>query len=77
MTPVRDPVEMMMSIAGHFMDRASELDGRVQTAVDAGASAADIKLLMDLAATDRLRALSAAQAAAPFVTRNRAAFHTR
>lgn len=67
MTPAPDPVELMLRIASHFMDRASELDGRVEAAVEAGASAPDIKLLMDLAATDRLRALSAAQAAAPFV----------
>ena len=63
----RDPVDMMLDIAERFLQQASELDQRVQAAIDADASHGDIVSLMNLAATDRLRALSAAQAAAPFV----------
>ena len=61
-----DPVRMMLEIAWRFMDQAAELDARIEAAVEADASATDIMALMNLAATDRLRALSACQAAAPF-----------
>jgi transposase len=67
-TPRRDPVAMMLDIADRFMSQAPELDQRVAAAVDADASATDIAMLMNLAATDRLRALTACQAAAPFVS---------
>ena len=63
----RDPVAMMLDIADRFMSQATELDARVAAAIEASASHGDIVALMNLAATDRLRALSAAQAAAPFV----------
>jgi hypothetical protein len=62
----RDPIAMMLDIAEHFMSQAAELDQRVTAAVEANASHGDIVALMNLAATDRLRALTAAQAAAPF-----------
>lgn len=64
----RDPVGMMLAIADRFMAQAAELDQRVAAAVEAGASQNDITALMTLAATDRLRALTAAQAAAPYVS---------
>jgi hypothetical protein len=41
-------------------------DERTQDAIDSGASHGDIVALINLAATDRLRALTACQAAAPF-----------
>ena len=62
------PVEAMLSIGERFMHQAQELDQRVQDAIDANASHGDIVALMNLAATDRLRALSAFQAAAPYVS---------
>jgi hypothetical protein len=65
-TPRPDPVNLMLQIAQRFMDQAAELDDRVAKAIDTDASHADIVSLMNLAATDRLRALSACQAAAPF-----------
>jgi hypothetical protein len=61
-----DPVTIMLDIAGRFLAQAAELDQRVQAAVDANAAHGDIISLMRLAAEDRLRALAAAQAAAPF-----------
>jgi hypothetical protein len=63
-----DPVEAMLSIGERFMRQAQELDDRTAAAIDADASPADIAKLMSLAATDRLRALSAFQAAAPYVS---------
>jgi hypothetical protein len=62
----RDPVAMMLAIAERFLTQAAELNRRVGAAIEAGASHSDLVCLMNLAATDRLRALSAAQAAAPF-----------
>lgn len=64
--PRRDPVALMLDIADRFMSQAADLDRRVAAAIGARAGHADIVALMNLAATDRLRALSAAQAAAPF-----------
>jgi hypothetical protein len=64
----RDPVGMMLAIADRFMAQAAELDQRVAAAIEAGASHGDIIALMTLAATARLRALTAVQAAAPYVS---------
>src|SRR5689334_21070725 len=57
---------MMLDIADHFMAQAVAFDARVTAAVEADAAPADIARLMDLRATNRLRSLSACQAAAPF-----------
>jgi hypothetical protein len=57
---------MMLDIAERFMSQAQALDQRVQAAVDANASHGDIVALMNLATTDRLRALTACHPAAPF-----------
>jgi len=62
----RNPVEMMLGIAAKFLASADEIDGKVQAAVAQNASQVDILALKNLAATDRLRALSACQAAAPY-----------
>jgi len=62
-----DPIAAMCDIAQRFMDQAQELDGRVKSAIEADANHSDIVALMNLAATDRLRALSACQAVAPYV----------
>src|SRR5215472_11517584 len=62
----RNPVEMMLGIAAKFLASADEIDGKVQAAVAQNAAQADILALKNLAATDRLRALSACQAAAPY-----------
>ena len=59
---------MMLDIADRFMSQAAELDQRVSDAIEQNASHGDIVALMNLAATDRLRALTACQAAAPFVS---------
>jgi hypothetical protein len=66
-TPQRDPVATMMQIASKFMDQAEELDQLVEAAIRGKASQTDIVVLRNLASTDRLRALSACQAAAPFI----------
>ena len=68
MTPRRDSVAMMLDIADRFMSQAAELDQRVSAAIEADASHGDIVALMNLAATDRLRALACCQSAAPFVS---------
>jgi len=62
-----DPVDAMLSIGERFMRQAAELDLRTAAAIEADADQRDITALMNLAATDRLRALSAFQAAAPYV----------
>src|SRR6202035_216774 len=54
-------------IGERFLAQAQELDARTEAAIESDASHADISRLMSLAATDRLRALSAFQAAAPYV----------
>lgn len=64
--PTRDPVAMMLDIAAKFLSQAQELDLRAAAAIEQNATHGDIVALMNLAATDRLRALTAAQAAAPF-----------
>jgi hypothetical protein len=63
-----DAVDAMLSIGERFLAQAAELDARTEAAIEADASHADITRLMGLAATDRLRALSAFQAAAPYVS---------
>jgi hypothetical protein len=63
----RDPVDMIQEIAEHFLAQAQEIDDRLADAIARDASSADIIALRNMAATDRLRALSACQAAAPFV----------
>jgi hypothetical protein len=64
--PQRDPLDMVLGIATKFLDQAAELDGKVEAAIQAGAAPADIRLLLDLANSDRMRALAAAQAVLPF-----------
>jgi hypothetical protein len=66
-TPDRDPVGMMMAIADHFIERASGFDQRVEDAIAAGAAQRDIVALMGLADDARLKALSAANSAAPYI----------
>jgi hypothetical protein len=63
----RDPLQIMLSIADHFVDRAEELDKHVENAIAQDASQSDICKLMDLAGVNRMRALAAAQAAAVYV----------
>jgi hypothetical protein len=62
-----DPVDAMLSICSHFLGQARELDRRAQDAIDADAGQVEIVSLLNLSATNRMRALAAAQAAAPFV----------
>jgi hypothetical protein len=64
--PTRDPIAMMLDIAAKFLSQAQELDLLAAAAIEQNATHGDIVTLMNLAATDRLRALTAAQAAAPF-----------
>ena len=61
-----DPVARIMAIGERFNAQAQELDERAADAVDDGASEAVIMTLVNSAATFRLRALSAYQAAAPY-----------
>jgi hypothetical protein len=61
-----DPVDAMLQIGARFLRQAEELDERTAAAIEANAAQHDITALMDLAATDRLRALSAFQACAPY-----------
>ena len=67
MTRRIDPVDAMLSIGEKFLAQAAELDVRTAAAIEADASHSDITRLMSLAATDRLRALSAFSSAAPYV----------
>jgi hypothetical protein len=62
----RPPLLVMTMIAEHFLSEAENFDEKVELAVEAGADAFEIRTLLDLAATSRLRALTAAQAAAPY-----------
>jgi hypothetical protein len=62
-----DPVDAMLAIGERFMRQAQELDDRTQDAIGADASQGDIIALRNLADVSRLRALSAFQAASPFV----------
>jgi hypothetical protein len=62
-----DPVDVMLDICSHFVGQAEELDQRAQAAIDSDAGQVEIVSLLNLSATNRMRALAAAQAAAPFV----------
>jgi len=62
-----DVITAMWSIAQRFLAQASEFDERLETAVELNASSADILALKSQADQDRLRALSALQALAPYV----------
>ena len=67
MTARLDPVDCMLAIGERFLAQATELDARTAAAIEADASHRDIAALMNMAATDRLRALSAFSSAAPYV----------
>ena len=65
--PDRDPVALMLSIAQHFIERAVDFDEKAQAAISSGAGQKDIVALLALADDARLKALSAANSAAPYV----------
>jgi hypothetical protein len=65
-TKPRPPLLVMTLIAEHFLHQAEQFDVNADDAVEAGADAFEIKTLLDLAAAYRMRALTAATAAAPY-----------
>jgi len=62
-----DVVGAMWSIAQRFLAQAAQFDERLEVAVELNASSADILALKSQGNQDRLRALSALQALAPYV----------
>src|SRR5215470_12131887 len=62
----RDPLAMLLNIADRFYTSAEELDRKVERAVEQNAAAHDIRLLVDMANSDRMRAASACQMALPY-----------
>jgi hypothetical protein len=65
-TKPRQPLVIMVAIAEHFLSQAEDYDERVDSAVEAGADEHELRTLLDLASVSRLRALTAATAAAPY-----------
>jgi hypothetical protein len=62
-----DPVDAMLDIGKHFLDRSKARDELVEEACEDGAEQREITVLMDLADSDRLRALHAFQLCAGFI----------
>jgi hypothetical protein len=62
-----DPVSRMAELGEHFLAEAKALDERVANAINNDAAQGAIESLMNLSATNRLRALSCYQACAPYL----------
>ena len=58
----------MAELGEHFLAEAKALDERVTAAINGDAAQAAIEALMNLSATNRLRALSCYQACAPYLS---------
>jgi hypothetical protein len=61
------PVDLMLAIAAHFVQRAEAFDDQVEAAIEARADQKNIVSLMNIADDYRLKALAAARDAAPYV----------
>jgi len=62
----RTPLDIMLSIAQHFIEQAEAFDTKVRAAVAASAGEREIQLLMSFADDSRMKALAAAGQAAPY-----------